>query len=70
MRKFKESRAHPGSTRSGCAREIIPKRFKDEFQMVTEMRQQSPTRQMFGYFGTIAMVVIVVAALCWGFVHI
>jgi flagellar biogenesis protein FliO len=38
--------------------------------MVTETRQQSPARQMFGYFGVIAMILIVVAALCWGFAHI
>jgi flagellar biogenesis protein FliO len=38
--------------------------------MVTEMRQQSAARQVFRYFGTIAMILIVVAALCWGFAHI
>jgi flagellar biogenesis protein FliO len=40
------------------------------FQMVTEMRQQSPARQMFGHFGAIALILIVVAGLCWGFTHI
>jgi hypothetical protein len=38
--------------------------------MVTEMRQQSPARQTFGRFGAIAVVLIVVAALCWGLAHI
>jgi len=50
--------------------EIAPKQFQGEFQMVTEMRQQSPARQKFGYFGAIAMILIVAAALVWGFAHI
>jgi len=38
--------------------------------MATEMRQHSPTRQKHGYFGAIALILIVVAGLCWGFAHI
>jgi hypothetical protein len=38
--------------------------------MITEMRQQASARQTFRYLGTIAMVLVVVAALCWGFFHI
>ena len=44
--------------------------FQGEFQMATETRQQSAARQTFGYFGAIAMILIVVVALCWGFSHI
>jgi hypothetical protein len=38
--------------------------------MVTEMRQHGPARQKFGYFGVIAISLIVAAALCWGFAHV
>jgi len=38
--------------------------------MDTEMRQHSPARQKPGYFGVIAMILIVAAALCWGFAHV
>ena len=38
--------------------------------MVTEMRHQSTARQKFGYFGAIAMILIVVVALCWGLAHV
>jgi hypothetical protein len=34
------------------------------------MRQHSSTRQKFGYFGVIAVILIVTVALCWGFAHI
>jgi hypothetical protein len=38
--------------------------------MITEMRQQSPARQMCDYFGAIAMILIVVAGLCLSLAHI
>jgi hypothetical protein len=38
--------------------------------MDTEMRQHSPARQKVGYFGVIAMILIVAAALCWGLAHV
>jgi hypothetical protein len=50
---------------------IAPKQFQGELQMVvTDMRQQSPARQKFGHFGAIAVILIVAAALFWGFAHI
>jgi hypothetical protein len=50
--------------------EIVWQQFQGKFQMITEMRQQASARQMFRYLGTIAMVLVVVAGLCWGFFHI
>jgi hypothetical protein len=44
--------------------------FKVEFQMVIEIRQHSPARQKSGYFGVIAIILIVATGLCWGFAHI
>jgi hypothetical protein len=38
--------------------------------MDPEMRQHSPARQKAGYFGVIAMIVIVAVALCWGLAHV
>jgi hypothetical protein len=37
---------------------------------VTEMLQHLLVRQKSGYFGVIAVVLIVAAALCWGLAHI
>jgi hypothetical protein len=37
---------------------------------VTEMLQHLLVRQKFGYFGVIAIILIVTAALCWGLTHI
>jgi hypothetical protein len=34
------------------------------------MRQHLRVRQKFGYFGMIAIIMIVTAALCWGLTHI
>jgi hypothetical protein len=45
------------------------KSFPSNFK-VTEMLQHSPVRQKSGYFGLIAIILIVAAALCWGFAHI
>jgi hypothetical protein len=39
------------------------KSFPSNFK-VTEMLQHSPVRQKSGYFGLIAMILIVAAALC------
>jgi hypothetical protein len=50
--------------------EIVWQQFQSEFLMITETRRQSPARQMFRYIGVIAMIMVVVAALCWGFLHI
>jgi hypothetical protein len=44
--------------------------FHGEFQMVTDMQQHSPARQKSGYFGVIAIILIVFTGLCWGFAHI
>jgi len=49
---------------------IAPKRLQGEFQMVTEMRRLSPARRKSGYFGVIAIALIVAVGLCWGFAHI
>ncbi len=38
--------------------------------MVTEMRQHSLARRKSGYFGVITMILIVLAALCWGLAHV
>jgi hypothetical protein len=58
------------SRRVGRGRmEIIPKQLQGEFQMVIEMRQHSPARQKSGYFGVIAIILIVATGLCWGFAH-
>jgi hypothetical protein len=37
---------------------------------VTQVQQISSVRQKFGYFGMIAAILIVTAALCWGLDHI
>jgi hypothetical protein len=37
----------------------VPKQFQDEFLMVTDMQQHSPARQKSGYFGVIAIILIV-----------
>jgi hypothetical protein len=34
------------------------------------MLQHSPVREKSGYFGVIAIILIVTAALCWGLAHI
>ena len=38
--------------------------------MVTETQQHSPARRKSGYFGVIAIILIVAAALCWGLAHV
>jgi hypothetical protein len=38
--------------------------------MATEIQQRSPIRQKSGYFGIIAIILIVAAALCWGLAHV
>ena len=37
---------------------------------VTQVQQISSFRQKFGYFGMMAAILIVTAALCWGLAHI
>jgi hypothetical protein len=37
---------------------------------VTQVQQISSVRQKFGYFGMMAAILIVTAALCWGLAHI
>jgi hypothetical protein len=60
----------PTSRASRVRWRLCQSKFQGEFQMVTEMRQHSPARQQFGYFGVIAISLIVAAALCWGFAHV
>jgi hypothetical protein len=37
---------------------------------ITQMRRLSLARQKSGYFGVIAVILIVTVALCWGLTHI
>jgi len=37
---------------------------------LAEMQQHPSVRQKSGYFGVIAIVLIVTVALCWGLTHI
>ena len=37
---------------------------------MTQVQQISSVRQKFGYFGMMAAILIVTAALCWGLAHI
>jgi hypothetical protein len=43
---------------------------RDITHKVTQVQQISSVRQKFGYFGMMAAILIVTAALCWGLAHI
>jgi hypothetical protein len=45
------------------------KLFRSNFS-VTEMPENSVGQQKFSYFGVIAIILIVMVALCWGLTHI
>jgi hypothetical protein len=67
-RRFKVSNfAQTPSTRASrsCWENLLGSNFK-----VTQVQQISSVRQKFGYFGMMAAILIVTAALCWGLAHI